>query len=240
MVNRSVEQAHAEARELAHLLKQELRERRGKATVLSRELGYAAEYMGRVFAGGIDLKFVDLFGALAWLGLHPRSFFSRHYPLASGAVPSSGPVAGVLLEVQALLARAAGPSQAPEPEAITQRAVGLLRGLMARADKTRRAAATKLGLTEMALGEVLRGRTKLTAWHVFALLHVTGTSPRLFFHELLAVSDAERPLPGEAVGELTALVERAMKAFSPETPPPKALPLEFPPPPKVKPEKRRR
>lgn len=214
MDNPIVEQARAEAWELARLVRQQLRESGAKATEVSRALGYAPEYLGRALRGAIDLKLVDVFAVLRVLGVSPRTFLARHYPLVSGEGRPAAELTGLLLKVQALLAHAAGPAAVPEPEVLNERATGLLRGLISRAGKTQRSVARELGVSELALGEILRGRANLRAWHVFAVLATTGTSPAVFFHDLLAASEGETSLPGEATGELTELLQRALEAFA--------------------------
>ncbi len=214
MTQPNLEEAKAQAADLARRLKQQLRENRAKTTQVSRALGYAPEYLGRALRGAIDLKLVDVFAVLRVLGVSPRTFLARHYPLAGGTVQPATEVSGVLLEVQALLDRAAGPQSVPEPEVIDERAAGLLRGLISRAGKTQRSVARELSMSELALGEILRGRANLRAWHVFAVLATTGTSPAVYFHDLLAAGGGEPFLAGEAAGELTELLQRALEAFA--------------------------
>ena len=205
-------QARAEAHALARRLQQELRERRAKLTPVSRALGYAPQYLGRALGGRIDLKLADLFAVLRRIEVHPRRFFARHYPLAGLDRPAGTEAVGLLFEVQALLLRSGEPREVPAPEVFVKRAVGLLRGLLASSGKSCRAAAEELGMTDSALGEVLRGRSRLRAWHVLALVSITTCSPARFFQDLLAVSDAEPPLPGEAARKLTALLDGALRA----------------------------
>jgi transcriptional regulator with XRE-family HTH domain len=209
-----VEQARSQALELAGRLKEQVREQRAKTQHVSQALGYAPKYLGSVFAGRIDLKLVDAFSVLRELRVTPRSFFSRYYPLASGSAPQSAQEAEILLQVRALLVRAEGPRRVPEPEALVERALQLLRGLLVRAGKTQRGVAEELGIDRHALGQVLRRRLKLRAWHVFAVVIVTGTSPALFFHEVLALAEEERPLPGVEPGEITELLEKTLLTFA--------------------------
>lgn len=225
MPNPIVEQAQAEALELARRLKAQIREDRARAEEVSEALGYARKYLGRVFAGRIDLKLLDVFGVLRELNVSPRTFFSRHYPLAGATALPKVEAAGILAQVKALLQRAEGPPWVPEPAVLNDRASRLLRGLLVRAGKTQRAVAEELGSDRHALGQVLRGRLNLRAWHAFALMAATGASPALFFHELLAMAEEDRPLPGVEAGEITELLERTLRAFAqPATPPVKSAP----------------
>lgn len=214
MTRAIVDQAQAEALDLARRLKQQLRESRAMATQVSRALGYAPEYLGRALRGAIDLKLVDVFAVLRVLGVSPRTFLDRHYPLAGGGVPAAAEVTAVLQKVQALLAHATGTAGVPDPEVLDERAAGFLRGLISRTGKTQRSVARELSMSELALGEILRGRANLRAWHVFGVLATTGTSPAVFFHDLLAAGEGEPLLPGEAPSELTELLQRALEALA--------------------------
>jgi hypothetical protein len=205
--NSLVRKAQRDTAELALFLRQEMRERRIRLTHLSRELGYAPEYLGRALGGSLDLKWVDVFAVLAALGASPHSFFARHYPRSGKPAPPADDAA-MLTAVKALLARAGAAPRVPQPEVIDDLTVGLLGGLLTRAALTLAAAAERLGWTEYALGEVLRGRAKLRAWHVFALVAATGGQAADFFHDLMTVAADQVPLPEEVKAEVAAVLAR--------------------------------
>lgn len=215
--------AQGQAAALALALSAELRRCRSRLTTVSLLLGYAPGYLGRALRGRPALKVVDVFAVLRLLGASPRIFFHRHYPVLATAAPPGQASTGMLLEVMALLDRAAGPQRAAEPEVVAEQAARLLAEFLRRAGKSVAEAAAPLGLSAPAVAALLSGRGSLKAWHLFALLAVAGSSPGRFFSELLAAAVDQPPLPdglGDGLGdELDDLLERTARAAA-QAPPP--------------------
>lgn len=186
--------AEAEAHELALKLKQFCVEQGVPAREMSQRIGRAPEYLTRVFAGRHTLKIKDVFRIFAALQVNPRRFLFRHYPLGGAelsfqldpqrlATLPGGEMLARMIEVHLL----GGPPM--EPMQTVERAGRILRGLIARSATKQRAVARELDVADDALGQALRGRTGLAAWHVFGILAATQTSPARFFHELTAPED---------------------------------------------------
>lgn len=171
-----------ETRRLAQLLKTLLEEVGIAAKTASRELGYFPDYLYRAFKGHKPLKVRTVFGVLEIARTHPRWFFRRHYSLPKGAPERTGD-GNAVARLDALIEAARPPHT---PEEWTELTRLLLRRELPLQGKLQNDVGQALGLSEAALGHVLRGETDVTTDHLFGILEVVGTSPPHFFAELTA------------------------------------------------------
>lgn len=157
-------------------------------------LGHAPGYLSKVFCGRLPLRLATVFGLLRLLGKEPLFFFGRLFPLSeveSRQVLSSGLDLGAAITRLVALADAQADDRSPsEWVELTRETLRLtLRGGGFKA----RAMSRALDLKPDALGNALRRRATLTAFHLFGTLEVLGRSPGAFFAEICRPEGEEMP-----------------------------------------------
>jgi transcriptional regulator with XRE-family HTH domain len=160
-------------------------------TQTSRRLRRYPEYVGRTLSGRADLKVGDVFRLLELLQVEPFDFLQASFPLGGSSVLAAKKLVAASATPERLLvdrlAREGLTKHGAklDARAWTERAGQLLREVLRRNDQTQADVAAALGLTVSALGQRLRGNSRLLAWQLFAVLRVLKVDAGRFFYELV-------------------------------------------------------
>jgi len=171
---------------------------------LSKELGRSHGHLGKLLNGHLQLYVREVFELLDLLELRPEDFFDVYFPLGGPrharlrALYQAHSLPIWEVDVRSFAALEARRRGIPElsPRALEAKTARLLRQRLKKAGASQRSISLALNLSGDALGQALRGNTRLLFRHVFGILAEIGVRPERFFAELLGPDD------GELVGTL--------------------------------------
>ncbi len=163
----------------------------------SRKVGRYPAYFSRALAGRYDLKVEDTFKLLAYLKVDTKDFLTLLFPFggAGAAALARNPPADYEEDAQLRETVRKQRDRRGElrltPAQRRGRVASLLKTLLRRKKVSQRAASLALGMGASALGQALRGSSKLTWRHVFGVLDACRVTPGRFVMELFGPDDED-------------------------------------------------
>lgn len=161
----------------------------------SRKIGRYPAYLSRAFAGRHDLKVEDTFKLLSLLKLDAKDFLQLLFPFGGAGAAALVKNPPPSFEADTDLRELAGKRRQQRgelhisPAKRRQRAQGVLKAVLRRKKVSQRQASLHLEMGPSALGQALRGSSKLTWRHVFGVLEACEVTTGRFVMELFGPDD---------------------------------------------------
>lgn len=183
-------------------------------TALGPAIGHAPGYLTATLRGEVPLKVRDLFALFEAMGESPRPFFKRLYPLVpspAGETPDD-PVlrlpSGESFTFRDVIERGLANLPVPPAAELTAKAGHILREHMKTAKLEQLESSRLLVGKAHALGQALRGNSRLQVFHVFGILHLLNLPPARFFAELFWPEH-----PGLSTSDTVAAVDQLLSVL---------------------------